>query len=232
MAAPTTAPARIAAPPDVAKTGRVRVRGKFLEHGGEKLYLRGVTYGTFRPGPDGELFPSPSVVERDFADMRAAGINAVRVYTAPPRWFLNLAHAWGLHVMVGLPWEQHTTFLDGHRAADIESRVRAQARACAGHPAVLCFVLGNEIPAPIVRWYGRKRVERFIKRLHRTVKDEDPEVLVTYVNYPTTEYLELPCLDFVSFNVYLESQRALEAYLAGDRGGHGTADERAHRVPA
>jgi GT2 family glycosyltransferase len=43
------------------------------------------------------------------------------------------------------------------------------------------------------------------------------------VNYPSTEYLELPFLDFVSFNVYLESQERFEAYiarlhnLAGDR---------------
>jgi len=37
---------------------------------------------------------------------------------------------------------------------------------------------------------------------------------VTYVNYPTTEYLRLPFLDFVCFNVYLESQDRFEAYLA------------------
>src|SRR5262249_45175886 len=36
----------------------------------------------------------------------------------------------------------------------------------------------------------------------------------TYVNYPTTEYLELSCIDFVSFNVYLESAQRLAAYLA------------------
>ncbi len=37
---------------------------------------------------------------------------------------------------------------------------------------------------------------------------------MTYVNYPSTEYLELPFLDFVSFNVYLETQVALQAYIA------------------
>jgi GT2 family glycosyltransferase len=43
------------------------------------------------------------------------------------------------------------------------------------------------------------------------------------VNYPSTEYLDLPFLDFVSFNVYLESPDRLHAYLgrlqniAGDR---------------
>jgi GT2 family glycosyltransferase len=34
------------------------------------------------------------------------------------------------------------------------------------------------------------------------------------VNFPSTEYLQLPFVDFVSFNVYLEEQERLEAYLA------------------
>ena len=46
---------------------------------------------------------------------------------------------------------------------------------------------------------------------------------MTYVNYPTTEYLDLSFLDLVSFNVYLEKPRDFAAYLsrlqhiAGDR---------------
>ena len=92
-------------------------------------------------------------------------------------------------------------------------RVRAGVQACAGHPAVLCYAIGNEIPAPIVRWYGNRRVEQYLERLY-AVKDEDPEGLVTYVNYPTTEYLHLPFLDLVCFNVYLETPERLEAYLA------------------
>src|SRR5688572_6921729 len=36
---------------------RPHVRGKFLFVGDQKLYLRGVTYGTFRPGADGQPYP-------------------------------------------------------------------------------------------------------------------------------------------------------------------------------
>jgi hypothetical protein len=82
------------------------------------------------------------------------------------------------------------------------------------HPAVLMFALGNEIPASIVRWHGSPRVEQFIERLYHTAKEQDPSKLVTYVNYPTTEYLHLPFLDLFCFNVYLEAQTQLEAYLA------------------
>src|SRR5438445_640338 len=52
------------------------------------------------------------------------------------------------------------------------------------------------------------------ERLYRVAKEEDPYALVTYVNYPSTEYMRLPFLDFVAFNVYLESPRAFEDYLA------------------
>jgi len=142
------------------------------------------------------------------------GINAVRTYTVPPMWLLDAACRYGLRVMVGIPWEQHITFLDDKsRVRSIKSLVRTAVRSVAGHPALLCFTVGNEIPASIVRWHGRRRIERFIKGLYEIVKQEDPGALVTYVNFPTTEYLQLPFLDFLSFNVYLESQEPLEAYL-------------------
>ena len=70
---------------------RIRVGGKFLVDGGAKTYLRGVTYGTFGPGPGGEPLPGPEVVERDFARMAANGVNALRLYTVPPRWLLDAA---------------------------------------------------------------------------------------------------------------------------------------------
>ncbi len=81
-------------------------------------------------------------------------------------------------------------------------------------PPILGYAIGNEIRAPIVRWHGARAVERFLGRLHAVAKAEDPEALVTYVNYPSTEYLELPFLDLVCFNVYLEAERSLEAYVA------------------
>ncbi|HXK33914.1 MAG TPA: glycosyltransferase, partial [Dehalococcoidia bacterium] len=194
---------------------RPRVRGKFLWADNEKLYVRGVTYGTFRLGDDGNEVHDRGQVERDFAAMAENGFNAVRTYTVPPRWLLDVAWEHGLRVLVGVPWEQHVTFLDSRaQARDIERRVREGVRRCAGHPAVLAYAIGNEIPASIVRWHGKRRIERHIRRLYEAAKREDPSALVTYVNYPSTEYLELPFLDLVCFNVYLETQDRLEAYLA------------------
>src|SRR6266540_1722661 len=211
---PAARPSSIASYPDVT-VQRPRSEGKFLYVGDEKFWIRGVTYGTFRPDSSGSEYHNPEIVQRDFALIAANGMNAIRTYTAPPRWLLDAAQRSGLRVMVGLPWEQHVAFLEDRKGLrSIEERVRAGVQSCAGHPAVLCYAVGNEIPAPIVRWHGRRGVERWIERLCRAVKEEDPGGLVTYVNYPTTEYLQLPFIDLVSFNVYLESQSKLEAYLA------------------
>ena len=65
---------------------RPQVRGKFIYVCDRKLYLRGVTYGTFRPDDRGDQYPSPDLVERDFAQMAANGINVMRTYTLPPLW--------------------------------------------------------------------------------------------------------------------------------------------------
>jgi GT2 family glycosyltransferase len=197
-------------------TARPVVRGKFLHLGDRKLYVRGVTYGTFRADAADHEYPPPITVGRDFALMRANGINAVRTYTLPPRWLLDTAAEHELFVLPSLAAERVVGYLnEGRRAqARIEASLREQARRCPPHPALLGYAVGNEIPASIVRWLGPDRLERFLEHLCDSVKCVDPAALVTYVNYPSTEYLELPFLDFTCFNVFLEQQDRLAAYLA------------------
>jgi O-antigen biosynthesis protein len=198
---------------DRARLQRPRVDGKFLAAGNETLYVLGVTYGPFASGGDDGGY-DPAVTATDLEAMRAHGINAVRLYSIPPRWLLDAAAAQGIRILIGLPWEQHVAFLDDRaRATDIERRIRHAVRGCAGHEAVLAYAVGNEIPASIARWHGRRRVERFLARLGAAAKEEDPEGLVTYVNFPSTEYLRLPFCDFLAFNVYLERRDRFEAYL-------------------
>ena len=196
-------------------TVRLSVHGKFLCCGDEPFLIKGVTYGPFCPEADGCEYHTPEKVDADFSMMAKHGINSVRVYTVPPRWLLDTAQRHGLHVFVGLPWEQHIAFLDHPRTRNsIIERVRKGVQQCAGHPALLAFAIGNEIPAPIVRWYGYRRIERFLKQLYNVAKEVDPAALVTYVNYPTTEYLYLPFLDFMAMNVYLEDKHKLRKYIS------------------
>jgi O-antigen biosynthesis protein len=195
---------------------RPRALGKFIFVGGEKFLSKGVTYGAFKPDNTGAEYHDLDKVAADFKMMAAAGINTVRIpHTMPPRALLDLALSHGLKVMVGLSAEQYAGFLidPEKKGPDVAALIRAKVKKVAGHPALLCYAIGNEISAPVVRWLGARTVENYLGRICKAIKAEDPEGLVTYVNYPTTEYLQLPFLDLLCFNVYLESEAALHSYL-------------------
>ena len=193
---------------------RILARGMFLREGDRKFCVRGVSYGPFRENPAGEPFPEKHQAELDFALLRELGANTVRVYHVPPSWFCELARAFDVRLLVGIPWQQHVRFLDSSRTrAEIRSRIRDAAESLAPAP-LLGLLVGNEIPPQVVRWYGARRVERFLEELADEARQTAPESLVSYANFPMTEYLELGFLDFASFNVYLHREGDLLRYLA------------------
>ncbi|MGH8059577.1 MAG: glycosyltransferase, partial [Candidatus Entotheonellia bacterium] len=194
---------------------RPEVRGKFLWAGATKFFIRGVSYGPFQADAMGCPFPGAEQISQDFARMRQAGINTIRIYDVPPQRLLDLALQWGIHVLVGIPWGQHVCFLDdGKTTKEIHESISRAVRFCSGHPSVLAYFIGNEIPSPIVRWHGARKVERFLAELYETAKSIDPLALVSYANYPSTEYLQTDFADFYAFNVYLHAERDYRRYLA------------------
>ena len=191
-----------------------RVQGKFLELDGKRFLVRGVAYGTFAPDADGAQFPPQARIDHDFALMAAAGLNTVRTYTVPSEGLLDAATRHGLRVMVGIPWSQHIAFLDDAALTrEVREGVVAAARRVAAHPATLMLAVGNEIPPAVVRWHGPARIERFLRQLYADVKAVAPHTLVTYVNFPPTEHLDVSCFDVCAFNVYLHREADLRAYL-------------------
>ena len=84
---------------------------------------------------------------------------------------------------------------------------------CAGRPEVLAISVGNEVPADVARVHGVARIEEGLSTLVSAVHKADPDMLATYCNFPTTEFLEIEGQDLVCFNVFLENQRAFERYL-------------------
>ena len=131
--------------------------------------------------------------------MAANGVNAVRTYTIPPRWLLDLAAEHGLWVMAGLPWEQHITFLDEPRPRRLDRAAGARGRAPLSRAIPRCsaYAIGNEIPASIVRWHGRRRIERFLKRLYEAAKQRGPGRPRHLRQLPEHRVPHLPFLDFV-----------------------------------
>ncbi len=161
---------------------RVRATAKFFYEGAEKFWIRGATYGTFEPREESD-YPPPERVAQDFALMREAGVNTVRIYTVPPQYLLDEAARQGLRVIVGLAWMQHICFLDDPKISEsIRTQMRLEVRACANHPEVLAFAIGTEIPAQIVRWHGKEKIEQFLRQLYDDVKREAPHTMVTYVH--------------------------------------------------
>jgi glycosyltransferase involved in cell wall biosynthesis len=216
--------ARSVARPAASDAGPLEVQGKFFFAGDRKVFMKAVSYGPFKTASHGTQFPERDVVERDFALVTELGANVVRTFTVPPRWLLDRAEAHGLRVMIGIPWAEHICFLDQPAVtAGIRETVRAAVRESLGHPAVFAYMIGNEIPPDIVRWYGPERVQAFLRVLYDDIKAVAPRALVSYANFPPTEYLDLEFLDFVCFNVYLHDEDAFRRYLgrlqnlAGDR---------------
>src|SRR5262249_20094338 len=194
---------------------RIRVDGKFFRLGEHKFYARGVAYGPFAAGPEGDCFPAREQAARDLAQIAELGANLIRIYTAPPRWLLDLAVENGLRLLIDIPWPKNRCFMDSARTREqAREAVRGIVRSCAGHAAVFAYSVVNEVPPDIVRWSGPKPVTAFIEDLVDVAKSVDAECLCTFANYPPTEFLNPQNIDFSCFNVYLHHRRPFENYLA------------------
>jgi GT2 family glycosyltransferase len=217
--------AQLASPPGLAPgipsrgRGRVRTDGKFLTLDGQSFRVRGATYGSFLRRDDGESFPEQERVLADFAAMAKAGLNTVRTYALPPEDVLDAAEAHGLFLLVGLHypgWRSEPSagrrarrrVLDAGRSAVADALER-----CAGRDCVLALSVGNEVPGDIVRLHGIGAVEETLSSLVEEVHAGGDELLATYTNYPTTEYLHIDGQDLVTFNVFLEQADPFERYL-------------------
>ena len=193
----------------------VRVRAKFFFEGDKKFFIKGVTYGPFAPDENGEYFGSPEGAARDLDLMVEAGVNLVRIYYVPPRWFLDLCEKRHIRALISIPWAEHLEFLkDAKIRNEAKNAVRDGVSKNAGHPAVFGYLVGNEIPSTMVRWLGARQVTEFVEQLIAIGRAADPRALFSYASYPPTEYLLPQNSDFVTFNVYLHRQDDFERYLA------------------
>src|SRR4051812_4238901 len=159
----------------VTQESRVRAVAKFFFDDDQKFFVKGVTYGPFCPDASGNTFGSEKQVDRDLQLMREVGVNLLRVYHTPPRWFLDRCAAAGMRVMFTVPWPKHVEFLKKKTAReDIVAFVRRSIETNAGHPAMFGYLVGNEISSTMVRWLGVRRVTEFLERLVAVGRQTDP----------------------------------------------------------
>src|SRR5262245_19709460 len=149
----------------VAARSRVVVDAKFFRLGDKKFFVKGIAYGPFAPNAQGLPFAAPEQTALDLTQIADMGANVVRVYDVPPRWFLDLALARELRVLVDVPWNKHLCMDSAQRRSEAREAVRRAVYSGARHPAVFAYSIANEIPADVVRWSGAQAVAEFIDEL-------------------------------------------------------------------
>jgi len=140
--------------------------------------------------------------------LAAAGANAVRVYHERDAWALDEAQKLGLGVLMGLDvgLPRYGFRLDDPKAITAqENRIRAFVQRYRNHPALLAWVIGNEVEHgvidPLPAW-------REINRLAGIIKTLDPaHPTVMSVNDGGPQYLKqlAGCcahVDLIGLNLY------------------------------
>jgi hypothetical protein len=181
---------------------RTEVRGDTLVVDGRPLLVKGVHYGPWRPGTGpGKDYPYPSRqdVDEDLAMIESLNANAILVFDAPA-WVLDLAEEHDLEVLYvfHLDWWTLGTPDGADAVASIERRV-AELR---DKPALMAWVLGNEVGEAQLNVRGNEPFEQGLESLYGKVKALDGEHPITHSNWPPAKDLDLGFLDFVSFNLY------------------------------
>ncbi|MCF6313007.1 MAG: glycosyltransferase [Verrucomicrobiales bacterium] len=193
---------------------RITACGKFFRDGERPFFVKAVSFGPFPPDSQGRTLPVGEALMTDLQTVRDLGANVLRVYEVPPLSFVDACRDLGLRVIIGIPWAQHVDFL-----ADEEVLVEARrllvttVETFHGHAGVLAYLVGNEIPATLVRWIGAEKVRGVLEDLIRVGRRVDPGAMFAYANYPTSEYLMVRNVDFVAFNIYLEDREVFAHYL-------------------
>jgi len=118
----------------------------------------------------------------------------------PPNYVLDLAARHSLYVLYSfaLDWWH----LGGPEQPSIRDAVLARVEASRSKPALLGWVLGNEVPSSALDTRGDAPIIDGLADLYRAVKQRDPLHPITHSNWPITKELRLDFLDITSFNVY------------------------------
>jgi hypothetical protein len=159
-------------------------------------------YGPWRPGTGpGKKYPYPSKDEiaADFELIRRTNANAVLVYD-PPDVVLDLAQQYGLRVVCVFELNWHDVGGPGQNA--IKATLVARAAQLRDKPALLAYLLGNEVGGDIIQSRGVAPIVTGLRDLYTGVKAVDPLHPISHANWPPARQLDLRFLDFASFNVY------------------------------
>jgi hypothetical protein len=147
-------------------------------------------------------------------DLVAHGGNSIRNWTTRDdgqsiRQLLDSAHAHGVTVMLCLPMQAERwgfDYNDADAVADQFRRLRADVMEFRNHPALLAWIVGNELN----HGYTNPRVYDAVNDVAKMIHDLDPNhpVTTTVAGFDKNVVADIleraPALDFISFQAYGE----------------------------
>jgi glycosyl hydrolase family 2 len=169
---------------------------------GAPYLIRGIHYGPWRPGTGpNKSYPYPPLkgIGEDFATIQRSNANTVLIYD-PPAAVLDLAEQHHLKVIYCFALDWYA--IGGANQAAITNRVVERVTALRDKPALLAWLLGNEVGGDALHTRGDAPIVTGLHDLYTAVKTADPAHPVSHANWPPARHLDLRFLDFVSFNVY------------------------------
>lgn len=166
------------------------------------FFVRGIHYGPWRPGtgPNKE-YPYPSLhdIEGDFDIIRQTHANTLLIYDAPPE-VLDLAERYGFKVIYVFALDWYA--VGGSGQSVITNRIVERVTSLRSKPALLAWILGNEVPGYALQSHGETTIVAGLRELYTAVKAADPSHPISHANWPPGRHLDLSFMDFACFNVY------------------------------
>ena len=169
---------------------------------GRTFQVQGIHYGPWRPGTGpNKKYPYPSAqdIAPDFEIIRRTGANTVLIYDAPGE-VLDLADTYGLKVVYAFALDWYS--VGGEAQGAITASLVERVRYLRSKPALLAWLLGNEIPGPVLQSRGEEPIVAGLHDLYTQIKGADPGHPISHANWPPARHLDLSFMDFISFNVY------------------------------
>jgi len=184
----------------------VEVHGDEIRVEGRPFLVRGVHYSPWRPGTGpgrGFDYPSDAELSEDLGLIRQLHANTILVYDAPRR-LLDLAAQRGLRVIYSfnILWWQLASE-EGEPAQEIGASIASRVRELADHPALLAWMVGNEVPGWVVDRLGGDAVAASLSGFRNRIRSAGSQLPVCHGNWPLTRTFDLDReMDLVCYNVY------------------------------
>ena len=180
----------------------VRIENRRFIVDGRVFFVRGIHYGPWRPGTGpNKHYPYPKIqdIASDFELIRKTGANTVLIYD-PPSEVLDLAQQYNLKVVYVFALDWYA--VGGPEQQAITAKIVERVKRIRDKPALLAYLLGNEVPGDVLQSHGDKPIVAGLRDMFTGIKAVDRDHPISHANWPPARQLDLSFLDFISFNVY------------------------------